>query len=56
MERQERVIVTEGNMSNIVTVTYQLTPRLRWWNNDILEQAWQCLENGDLKWEPVPHE
>lgn len=40
-------------VSNAPMETWQITNALRW-NGGILEQAWQCLQNGNLKWEPVP--
>lgn len=38
---------------------FQLTPALRWlhvkhpWSYT-LEQAWQCVETGEIDWRPVP--
>lgn len=33
---------------------WQLASSLRW-NGAVLEQAWQSLTTGNVKWVPVPH-
>ena len=34
--------------------TWQATVGLRW-NGAVLEQAWQCLNNGNVEWRSVRH-
>ncbi len=46
--------LNENDLYELVTVTFQLTTQLRW-NDNVLEQAWQCLETGELNWDQVPH-
>ncbi len=51
------------DLRNIVAKTWTLTNQLRWrgvphttTEPRVLEQAWRCIETGELSWTPVPLE
>lgn len=46
-------VVDEYRADPFVGHTWQQTSGLRW-RGPVLEQAWQCIETGEIEWREVP--